>query len=213
MIDNSKHKGLRKRLVDQLIKKGIKSNEVLNAINIIPRHLFIDKDFESHAYIDKAFPIGSDQTISQPYTVAFQTSLLNIKPNQKVLEIGTGSGYQTAILVKLNAKVYTIERQYDLFRKVIKRLPLLGYEPELIKYGDGYLGIKEHAPYDKIIITAGAIDIPKTLLLQLKIGGIMVIPVGKNIQEMTCVKRISKNKFEKELMGKFSFVPMLKNIN
>jgi len=213
LIDNSKHKGLRKRLVDQLIKKGIKSNEVLNAINIIPRHLFIDKDFESHAYIDKAFPIGSDQTISQPYTVAFQTSLLNIKPNQKVLEIGTGSGYQTAILVKLNAKVYTIERQYALFRKVIKRLPLLGYEPELIKYGDGYLGIKEHAPYDKIIITAGAIDIPKTLLLQLKIGGIMVIPVGKNIQEMTCVKRISKNKFEKELMGKFSFVPMLKNIN
>ncbi len=213
MIDNSKHKGLRKRLVDQLIKKGIKSNEVLNAINSIPRHLFIDKDFESHAYIDKAFPIGSDQTISQPYTVAFQTSLLNLKPHQKVLEIGTGSGYQTAILVKLKAKVYTIERQHDLFRKAIKRLPLLGYEPELIKYGDGYLGIKEHAPYDKIIITAGAIDVPKKLLVQLKIGGIMVIPVGKNIQEMTCVKRISKNKFEKELMGKFSFVPMLKNIN
>ena len=190
MIDSSKHKGLRKRLVDQLIEKGIESNEVLNAINTIPRHLFIDKDFESHAYVDKAFPIGSNQTISQPYTVAFQTSLL-----------------------KLKAKVYTIERQHDLYRKAIKKLPLLGYKPELIKYGDGYLGIKEYAPYDKILITAGAIDVPKKLLLQLKIGGEMVIPVGKNIQEMTFIKRESKNKFKKELMGKFSFVPMLKNTN
>lgn len=213
MIDSSKHKGLRKRLVDQLIQKGITSNEVLNAIKNIPRHLFIDKDFESHAYVDKAFPIGSNQTISQPYTVAFQTSLLNLKPNEKVLEIGTGSGYQTAILVKLKAKVYTIERQHDLYRKVIKRLPLLGYEPELIKYGDGYLGIKEFAPYDKIIITAGAIDVPKKLLLQLKTGGVMVVPVGKNIQEMTCIERESENKFKKKLMGQFSFVPMLKNIN
>jgi len=213
LIDSSKHKGLRKRLVDQLIEKGIESNEVLNAINTIPRHLFIDKDFESHAYVDKAFPIGSNQTISQPYTVAFQTSLLKLKPNQKVLEIGTGSGYQTAILVKLKAKVYTIERQHDLYRKAIKKLPLLGYKPELIKYGDGYLGIKEYAPYDKILITAGAIDVPKQLLLQLKIGGEMVIPVGKNIQEMTFIKRESKNKFKKELMGKFSFVPMLKNTN
>ena len=213
MIDNSKHKGLRKRLVDQLIKKGIRSNEILNAINSIPRHLFIDKDFESHAYIDKAFPIGSDQTISQPYTVAFQTSLLNLKPHQKVLEIGTGSGYQTAILVKLKAKVYTIERQHDLFRKAIKRLPLLGYEPELIQYGDGYLGIPEHAPFDKILVTAGAVEIPKKLLIQLKIGGKMVIPIGDKVQKMVLVTRINKAKFEKEILGEFYFVPMLKNIN
>ena len=213
MIDTSKHKGLRKKLVDKLIQKGIDSKEVLNAINSIPRHLFMDKDFESHAYIDKAFPIGSNQTISQPYTVALQTSLLKLKPNQKVLEIGTGSGYQTAILVKLKAKVYTIERQHNLYRKAIKKLPILGFKPELIKYGDGYLGIKDYAPYDKILITAGAADVPKKLLLQLKIGGEMVIPVGRNIQEMTRIKRVSKNKFEKEMMGKFSFVPMLKNIN
>ena len=198
MKDTSKHKGLRKKLVDELIKKGIKSQSVLNIINQIPRHLFIDRDFESHAYVDKAFPIGSDQTISQPYTVAFQTSLLNLKENDKVLEIGTGSGYQTAILVKLKAKVYTIERQHDLYRKVIKKLPLLGYEPELIKYGDGYLGLKEHAPFDKIIITAGARQIPKKLLLQLKIGGSMVIPVGNNTQKMTYIFRTSKNKYEKK---------------
>ncbi len=213
MKDTSKHKGLRKKLVDELIKKGIKSQSVLNIINQIPRHLFIDRDFESHAYVDKAFPIGSDQTISQPYTVAFQTSLLNLKENDKVLEIGTGSGYQTAILVKLKAKVYTIERQHDLYRKVIKKLPLLGYEPELIKYGDGYLGLKEHAPFDKIIITAGARQIPKKLLLQLKIGGSMVIPVGNNTQKMTYILRISKNKYEKKILGDFKFVPMLKNKN
>ena len=213
MKDTSKHKGLRKKLVDELIKKGIKSQTVLNIINQIPRHLFIDRDFESHAYVDKAFPIGSDQTISQPYTVAFQTSLLNLKENDKVLEIGTGSGYQTAILVKLKAKVYTVERQYDLYRKVIKKLPLLGYEPELIKYGDGYLGLKEHAPFDKIIITAGARQIPKKLLLQLKIGGSMVIPVGNNTQKMTYILRTSKNKYEKKIFGDFKFVPMLKNKN
>ena len=213
MKDTSKHKGLRKKLVDELIKKGIKSQTVLNIINQIPRHLFIDRDFESHAYVDKAFPIGSDQTISQPYTVAFQTSLLNLKENDKVLEIGTGSGYQTAILVKLKAKVYSIERQHDLYRKVIKKLPLLGYEPELIKYGDGYLGLKEHAPFDKIIITAGARQIPKKLLLQLKIGGSMVIPVGNNTQKMTYILRTSKNKYEKKIFGDFKFVPMLKNKN
>ena len=213
MKDTSKHKGLRKKLVEELIKKGIKSKSVLNIINQIPRHLFIDRDFESHAYIDKAFPIGSNQTISQPYTVAFQTSLLNLKENDKVLEIGTGSGYQTAILVKLKAKVYTIERQHDLYRKVIKKLPLLGYEPELIKYGDGYLGLKEHAPFDKIIITAGARQIPKKLLLQLKIGGSMVIPLGNDTQKMTYIIRISKNKYEKKILGDFKFVPMLKNKN
>tara|TARA_B100001094_G_scaffold331035_1_gene398051 strand:- start:22629 stop:23270 length:642 start_codon:yes stop_codon:yes gene_type:complete len=211
--DTSKHKGQRNRLVNELIKKGIKSKEVLNVINTIPRHFFIDKDFESHAYIDKAFPIGSDQTISQPYTVAFQTSLLNLKENEKVLEIGTGSGYQTAILVKLKTKVYTIERQHALYRKVIKKLPILGYSPKLIKYGDGYLGIKEHAPFDKILVTAGAIEIPKNLLLQLKVGGILVIPLGKKIQKMTYIFRKSKTKYEKKIFGDFNFVPMLKNKN
>ena len=213
MKDTFKHKGLRKKLVEELKKKGIKSENVLNAILSIPRHFFIDSGFESHAYIDKAFPIGSKQTISQPYTVAYQTSVLNIKENDKVLEIGTGSGYQTAVLIKLKAKVYTIERQHDLYRKAIKKLPLLGYFPELIKYGDGYLGIKDYAPYDKIIITAGATEIPKSLLLQLKIGGEMVIPVGNNIQKMTYVLRVNKNKYEKKILGDFNFVPMLKDKN
>ena len=213
MKDTFKHKGLRKKLVEELKKKGIKSENVLNAILNIPRHFFIDSGFESQAYIDKAFPIGSKQTISQPYTVAYQTSVLNIKENDKVLEIGTGSGYQTAVLIKLKAKVYTIERQHDLYRKAIKKLPLLGYYPELIKYGDGYLGIKDYAPYDKIIITAGATEIPKLLLLQLKIGGEMVIPVGNNIQKMTYVLRVNKNKYEKKILGDFNFVPMLKDKN
>tara|TARA_B110000037_G_scaffold216538_1_gene275861 strand:+ start:1565 stop:2206 length:642 start_codon:yes stop_codon:yes gene_type:complete len=211
--DTPKHQGLRKKLVNRLIEKGIRSKEVLTVINKIPRHYFIDKDFESHAYIDKAFPIGSEQTISQPYTVAFQTSLLELKENEKVLEIGTGSGYQTAVLIELKAKVYTIERQHYLFRKVKKKLPLLGYNPELIKYGDGFLGMIEHAPFDKILITAGAIKIPKKLLLQLKIGGVMIIPVGNNTHKMTHILRTGKNKYEKKILGEFSFVPMLKNKN
>ena len=213
MLDTSKHKGLRKKLVNELISKGISSNEILKAILKIPRHLFIDKDFESHAYIDKAFPIDSDQTISQPYTVAFQTTLLDIKFNDKILEIGTGSGYQTAVLLELKAKVYTIERQHLLFRKSIKKLLELGYDPDLIKYGDGYLGIPEHAPFDKILVTAGAVEIPKKLLIQLRIGGKMVIPIGDKVQKMVLVTRINKTKFEKETFGEFYFVPMLKNIN
>ena len=213
MLDTSKHKGLRKRLVDELINKGISSKKVLKAILSIPRHLFIDNDFESHAYVDKAFPIDSNQTISQPYTVAFQTSILEIEDNDKVLEIGTGSGYQTAVLVNLNADVYTIERQHLLFRKSMKKLSELGYSPKLIKYGDGYLGIPEQAPFDKILVTAGASEIPKKLLLQLKIGGKIVIPVGNIDQEMTLLVRKSETKFEKKKLGKFNFVPMLKNIN
>ena len=200
-------------MVEELSKKGIKSSRVLDAISKIPRHLFIDEEFESHAYIDKAFPIGSNQTISQPYTVAFQTCLLNVKKNDKVLEIGTGSGYQTAILVFLGANVFTIERQHHLYRKVLKKLPKLGYSPEQIKYGDGYLGMKEKSPFDKILITAGAIEIPKSLLLQLKIGGEMIIPVGKVIQKMTYIVRKSENKFEKKTFDNFNFVPMLKDKN
>jgi protein-L-isoaspartate(D-aspartate) O-methyltransferase len=186
---------------------------VLNAILNIPRHFFIDNDFESHAYIDKAFPIDSNQTISQPYTVAFQTSVLEIEKNDKVLEIGTGSGYQTAVLVKLNSNVYTIERQHVLYRKSMKRLNMLGYSPKLIKYGDGYLGLPEHAPFDKILVTAGASEIPKKLLLQLKIGGKIIIPVGDMNQEMILINRKSETKFEKKKLGKFNFVPMLKKVN
>lgn len=213
MLDTSKHKGLRKRLVEELINKGIDSKIVLNAILNIPRHFFIDNDFESHAYIDKAFPIDSNQTISQPYTVAFQTSVLEIEKNDKVLEIGTGSGYQTAVLVKLSSNVYTIERQHVLYRKSMKRLNMLGYSPKLIKYGDGYLGLPEHAPFDKILVTAGASEIPKKLLLQLKIGGKIIIPVGDMNQEMILINRKSETKFEKKKLGKFNFVPMLKKVN
>ena len=213
MLDTSKHKGLRKRLVEELINKGIDSKMVLNAILNIPRHFFIDNDFESHAYIDKAFPIDSNQTISQPYTVAFQTSVLEIEKIDKVLEIGTGSGYQTAVLVKLSSNVYTIERQHVLYRKSMKRLNMLGYSPKLIKYGDGYLGLPEHAPFDKILVTAGASEIPKKLLLQLKIGGKIIIPVGDMNQEMILINRKSETKFEKKKLGKFNFVPMLKKVN
>jgi|TARA_B100000780_G_scaffold159403_1_gene111403 protein-L-isoaspartate(D-aspartate) O-methyltransferase len=213
LLDTSKHKGLRKRLVEELINKGIDSKMVLNAILNIPRHFFIDNDFESHAYIDKAFPIDSNQTISQPYTVAFQTSVLEIEKNDKVLEIGTGSGYQTAVLVKLSSNVYTIERQHVLYRKSMKRLNMLGYSPKLIKYGDGYLGLPEHAPFDKILVTAGASEIPKKLLLQLKIGGKIIIPVGDMNQEMILINRKSETKFEKKKLGKFNFVPMLKKVN
>ena len=179
----------------------------------VPRHLFIDSDFESHAYIDKAFPIDSNQTISQPYTVAYQTSLLNLSETDKVLEIGTGSGYQTAILMEISKNVYTIERQHKLYRRTKKLLSQLNYHPNKIIYGDGYNGLEEMQPYDKILVTAGAEEIPKKLLIQLKIGGIMVIPIGKNVQEMIIVRRISQSKFEKENHGSFKFVPLLKDLN
>ena len=213
MIDSSKHQGQRKRLVDNLINKGIDSAVVIKALLKVPRHVFIDSDFESYAYLDKAFPIDSNQTISQPYTVAFQTSLLNLVKSDKVLEIGTGSGYQTAILMEICKNVFTIERQHRLYRKTKKLLSKLNYQSYNIFYGDGYKGLDEKQPFDKILVTAGAEEIPKKLLIQLKVGGIMVIPVGKNVQEMIVVKRISKLKFEKENHGSFKFVPLLKNIN
>lgn len=213
MIDSSKHQGQRKRLVDHLISRGIKSSSVIKSLLKVPRHLFIDSDFESHAYLDKAFPIDSNQTISQPYTVAYQTSLLDLSETDKVLEIGTGSGYQTAILMEISKNVYTIERQHKLYRRTKKLLSLLNYHPNKIIYGDGYEGLVEMQPYDKILVTAGAEEIPKKLLIQLKIGGIMVIPVGKNVQEMIIVRRISQLKFEKENHGSFKFVPLLKDLN
>ena len=213
MIDSSKHQGQRKRLVDHLISRGIKSSNVIKSLLKVPRHLFIDIDFESHAYLDKAFPIDSNQTISQPYTVAYQTSLLDLSETDKVLEIGTGSGYQTAILMEISKNVYTIERQHKLYRRTKKLLSQLNYHPNKIIYGDGYKGLVEMQPYDKILVTAGAEEIPKKLLIQLKVGGIMVIPVGKNVQEMIIVRRISQSKFEKENHGSFKFVPLLKDLN
>lgn len=213
MEDSIKHKGLRKRLVDQLISKGISNDLVIKTLLKVPRHLFIDKSFESHAYIDKAFPIDSSQTISQPYTVAFQTSLLELKNTDKILEIGTGSGYQTAILMELSNKVYSIERKHKLYRKSKNILSSLGYDTNNIKYGDGYDGLLEYQPFDKILVTAGARDLPKKLLLQLKIGGRLVIPVGQDIQEMISIIRTSNSVFEKEVHGKFKFVPMLKDVN
>jgi len=211
--DSSKHKGLRKRLVDQLVLKGIKSKIVINALLKVPRHLFIDQDFETHAYIDKAFPIDSEQTISQPFTVAFQTSLLNLNKKDKVLEIGTGSGYQTAILMEIADSVFSIERQHKLYRRSKKNLTNLGYKTINIKYGDGYKGLQEHQPFDKILVTAGAEILPKQLLLQLKIGGKLVVPIGKDIQKMTVIERKSEKSFDKKTYGNFKFVPMLKNTN
>ena len=188
---------MRKKLVETLIAKGIKDTCVLDAINTVPRHLFMDSGFEGHAYVDKPFPIAADQTISQPYTVARQTELLEVQKGKKVLEIGTGSGYQAAILLEMGFKVYTIERQNELFKKVNLFLPKLGYRPKKIIFGDGYKGFPESAPYDGIVVTAGAPDVPKALLAQLKIGVRLVIPIGVNVQIMTVFTRTSENKFKK----------------
>lgn len=204
---------MRKRLVEVLRKKGIKNELVLKAIGEVPRHLFMDSGFLEHAYTDKAFPIGADQTISQPYTVARQTELLDVKEGNVVLEIGTGSGYQAAVLLELGVELYTIERQNELFKKAQRFLPRLGYRPKKLIFGDGYLGHEEDAPYDGIIVTAGAPFIPKPLLRQLKIGGKLVIPVGAETQTMTVIERKSARKFEKNEFGDFRFVPMLEDKN
>ena len=213
MKDTSKHQGLRKQLADVLKKKGIIDVNVLKAIKLIPRHLFIDSSFADHAYQDKAFPIAAEQTISQPYTVAFQTQTLSINSGDKILEIGTGSGYQTAVLLELGAVVYTIERQHELFKKTSLFLPKLGYIPKKFIFGDGYKGFKEKAPFDKILVTAGAPFVPKPLLSQLKVGGKLLIPVGKKKQVMTLFIRKTSKEFEKHELGDFSFVPMLQKKN
>jgi protein-L-isoaspartate(D-aspartate) O-methyltransferase len=210
MIDTYRHKGLRKKLVEQLIEKGITSNSILEVIGKIPRHFFMDSGFIEFAYRDQAFPIGSGQTISQPYTVAFQTELLGAKKHDKILEVGTGSGYQCAVLLELGTKVYTIERHRDLYLKSRALMTQMGYKPYFF-YGDGYAGQPNHAPFDKILITAGAPDIPRDLLKQLKIGGRMVVPVGgSNGQVMIAIDRISEDEFKESEHGHFSFVPMLK---
>ncbi|KAA1247045.1 protein-L-isoaspartate(D-aspartate) O-methyltransferase [Aquimarina sp. RZ0] len=211
--DTLKHAGKRKQLVDVLVKKGIKNKEVLSAISKIPRHLFMDSGFDDHAYQDKAFPIGADQTISQPYTVAFQTELLEVKRGDQVLEIGTGSGYQTAVLCELGIKVYSIERQRELFKKTKLFLPKLGYSPKHLSFGDGYKGLEQYAPYKGIIVTAGAPYVPKPLMAQLAIGGRLVIPVGDDPQIMTLFIRKNDTQFEKHEFGEFRFVPLLENKN
>ncbi|TMM56925.1 protein-L-isoaspartate(D-aspartate) O-methyltransferase [Maribacter algarum] len=213
MKDTLKHRGMRNKLANVLIGKGITNTKVLDAIRIIPRHLFMDSSFEVHAYQDKAFPIGADQTISQPYTVAFQTELLELKPNHKILEIGTGSGYQTAVLLQLKAKVFSIERQRELFKKTNLFFKKLGYRPKKVIFGDGYKGLPEEAPFDGIIVTAGAPEVPKPLMSQLKVGGRLVIPVGVDEQIMTLFVRKSATEFEKKEFGSFRFVPLLENKN
>lgn len=213
MRDTSKHQGLRNQLAKSLKNKGISDQKVLDAIRKVPRHLFIDSSFEDHAYRDKAFPIAAGQTISQPYTVAFQSQVLGIRQGDKVLEIGTGSGYQTAVLVAMQAEVYSIERQHELFKKTSLFLPKIGYRPKKLIFGDGYKGFPEKAPFDKVIVTAGAPYIPKALMAQLKVGGKLLIPVGDLTQTMTLLIRTSPKKFEKHELGDFTFVPMLQKKN
>lgn len=213
MKDTSKHQGLRNQLVKLLEAKGIKDKNVLLAIKKIPRHLFLNSSFEDFAYQDKPFPIGAGQTISQPYTVAFQTELLEVKKDHKILEVGTGSGYQTAVLFHLGAKVFTIERQNELFKKTSILLPKLGIRPKHLSFGDGYKGLPNYAPFDSIIVTAGAPFIPQPLMAQLKIGGRLVIPVGEEIQKMTLLIRKNETQFEKHEFGNFRFVPLLEDKN
>jgi protein-L-isoaspartate(D-aspartate) O-methyltransferase len=210
MIDDFEARGKRKKLVAELRKKGISDEEVLKAIDIVPRHMFMDHAFLIHAYVDKAFPISSGQTISQPYTVAIQTSLLQVKRRDKILEIGTGSGYQAAILAEMGAKVYTVERFRELYLKAQQTLASLGYSADFF-YGDGYEGKPQYGPFDGIIITAAIKEIPENLLKQLRLGGKLVAPVGNNdIQVMTLVKRDDEDTFTSTTHGTFVFVPMLR---
>lgn len=213
MQDTFRQQGLRKRLVQELKELGIKDTKVLSAIEKIPRHFYIETTFGDDAYENKPFPIGRGQTISNPYTVAYQTELLEVKDGEKVLEIGTGSGYQSAVLAELNVQVYTIERHQPLSKKAKKVLDSFGYTNVKTFYGDGFKGLPEHAPFDKILITAAAPEIPKELLKQLKVDGYIVIPFGEgDTQQMIRIKRLDNNEFEKETFSTFTFVPMLKGI-
>lgn len=208
-IDNYREQGARKRLVELLRKKGIEDERVLTAIGKVPRHYFFDETFWNQAYKDIAFPIGAGQTISQPYTVAYQTELLHIKKGDKVLEIGTGCGYQTCVLMEVGAKVFTIERQEKLYQRTIQVLPYMGYQPKFF-LGDGSIGVASDAPYDKIIVTAGAPTVPDLLLKQLNIGGILVIPVGdEKSQKMVTVLKTGENNYEKIVLDTFRFVPLV----
>jgi len=210
MKDTYRHKGLRRQLVDTVRKKGISDENVLFALNTVPRHLFMDSGFIRFSYKDQAFPIGSEQTISQPYTVAFQTQLLGVTKGEKVLEIGTGSGYQTAILLEMGARVYTIERQKDLYLKAQALLSELGYKPQFF-FGDGMEGKPTYGPFDKILITAAAEEVPVKLLEQLVVGGLMVLPLGNKFsQTMTCIEKTGPDEYQEKNHGSFVFVPLLK---
>jgi protein-L-isoaspartate(D-aspartate) O-methyltransferase len=212
MEDTYWHKGMRKRLIDGLREKGIRDERILTAMESLPRHFFLERAFEEWAYEDKAFPIGNEQTISQPYTVAYQTQLLDVRKREKILEIGTGSGYQAAILALLGARVYTIERQEALFIKASRLLKEMGFGNIRCFWRDGFRGLPEFAPFDKILVTAGAEEVPDALLDQLKIGGVLVIPVGKKVQKMLLVRRLSAEQYEQEEWDTFRFVPFLKGV-
>ncbi|MFO7722993.1 MAG: protein-L-isoaspartate(D-aspartate) O-methyltransferase [Bacteroidales bacterium] len=210
MTDTYRHQGLRRKLTEEIRQKGIRDPRILEAIGSIQRHLFLDSSFVEFAYQDKPFPIGSGQTISQPYTVAFMTELLEVQKGHKILEVGTGSGYQACVLLALGAKVYTIERQRQLYLKTKAFLPEIGYRPQFF-YGDGYKGLPSFQPFDGIIVTAGAPEIPDALQKQLKIGGRLVIPVGAGTQTMIRMIRVSETEFKTEHHGAFRFVPLLKD--
>ncbi|HRO07793.1 MAG TPA: protein-L-isoaspartate(D-aspartate) O-methyltransferase [Saprospiraceae bacterium] len=213
MLDTHRHRGLRHRLVTELEKKGIKDHRILEAFRDIPRHYFLDVAFADWAYKDVAFPIDADQTISQPYTVAIQTQLLDVKPGDNILEIGTGSGFQACVLSYLGCKVYTIERQKVLFEKTSNLLKRLGFGKIRTLFGDGYEGAPRFAPFDKIIVTAGATELPEKLFSQLRVGGYMVIPHGEGeVQKMLRITKGEGNTIIKEDFGDFRFVPFLKGI-
>lgn len=213
MTDTYRHKGLRKRLVDALRQRGIRDEAVLAAINAVPRHFFLDKAFEEHAYEDKPFPIGNEQTISQPYTVAYMTALLEVKPADRVLEIGTGSGYQAAILAVMGARVFTVERQEALYLQAKGLLAELGFGSVRCFFRDGTKGLPEYAPYHKIVVTAGAPVVPDALKQQLEIGGMLVIPVGDEVQSMYRFTRLSATEFQEDILDSFRFVPFLEGLN
>lgn len=210
MNDLLHHQGMRRRLVEGIRVKGINDEKVLEAIGRVPRHLFMDSGFVKFAYKDQAFPIGAGQTISQPFTVAYQTQLLEVEPMMKVLEVGTGSGYQASVLLEMGAQVFTIERQRELYTSTQQLLPSIGYNPRFF-FGDGYEGLPTYGPFDRILVTAGAPYVPEALLDQLKIGGRLVIPVGDHQnQKMLLYEKIDEDFFEKTVKGDFVFVPLLK---
>ena len=211
--DSPKHQGQRLQLVQLLKDKGITDPHVIAALERVPRHWFMDAGLESHAYKNKAYPIAAEQTISHPYTVAFQSQLIGVKPGDKVLEIGTGSGYQTAILKALNVQIYTIERQRELFKKSQRLFQSIGLRPKKSILGDGYVGLPEAAPFDAILVTAGAPHLPQALLEQLAVGGRLVIPIGNDPQIMYRYTRTGEKTMDKETFGEFRFVPMLKDKN
>jgi protein-L-isoaspartate(D-aspartate) O-methyltransferase len=212
-LDSTKHQGQRQQMVALLKEKGIVDPAVIGAMESVPRHWFMDPGLVSHAYKNKAYPIAAEQTISHPYTVAFQSQLINVGPGAKVLEIGTGSGYQTAVLKAMGLTIYTIERQRELFKKTQRLFEQISLRPKKYILGDGYLGLPDDGSFDAILVTAGAPSLPKDLLRQLKIGGRLVIPIGTDPQIMHRFTRTGEKSFDKEQFGEFRFVPMLKDKN